>query len=1257
MKFTDAQLAAMNLHGRTLLVSAAAGSGKTFTLTQRIIQSIINDGRDISNLLIVTFTRAAAGELRAKISKAISEAIEKNPDNQHLQSQLLKLGSAHISTIDSFFSEPVKANFEKLGLPAAMRLSDEAELEPLRFEIMREVLNRFFEKCDGLACETVSSLGYSDSFTQLMGMISSARNSSAIVPMLLEIYKKLITAPEGIGQLRKHSERMRRSADLDFFDTLEGSALRDEIVSVLNYTAATFKKCCDEMRDYPTLAEKYIPCFAENETMCISLSVAVASGSYEQARAAFDLYKPSRIPPLRGDDKTAISEYYKDLRGEKLNPGVKDLKKKYLVHSAEEISDFFRDSADKCDLICHILEEFDKDYSAEKLSRAICEFSDMPKFMLRLLQNKDGTPTEYANALSEQFDEVYIDEYQDVNEIQDRIFELIGRSHRFMVGDIKQSIYGFREAEPSIFADYRRRFKEYDKNNDTVPLSDSGSTVFMSNNFRCDENVIRFTNLVCSRIFSVFAESIGYTSNDDLIFTKEKPSEDYLSPRVTINIVENPSTDEEESENDGDGGTEEEPVSQHEEKPDKLYDEAMTVANEIARLVREEKKADNTPVRFGDIAILVRSHSSSKALAAAMSKLNIKYTLSSGGELFDSKEMKLLVDLLSVIDNPRIDVPLSSLLTAEMGSEPILSMEELITVRRAIPSSKSLYDALIDYRDTDEGSTLESKCRDFIAELGTLRRIASTLSADKLLRHICHSKRYSALCSCDAYNYLYDCACKYVRQSWNGLYNFLVYFKRLVEKGESGAEPAKSGGDAVTVMTIHQSKGLEFPVCFLFAMNKQFNLMDSRAPIIFSKDFGLSMKLPPKFNDDTDVIEKIKVRFKENELWRAADVKIKQRQIEEEARIFYVALTRARERLYLSATINKAYDEYIDDLISCADAAYEIKKGKSYLRQTLLSLSDSLREPSDIFDINVFTSGEVTPAEAFGSAMLTQASDSIAVNDSERELMDLMKLKLGESEDEQILASIPAKVAASKVSHTMLDDSIFTPIPTGMLFSESDEDTNEQSADSLYHIRNRIALMRSQSPDFDSLLEINKKPTAAEKGTAVHQFLQFCDYENASTQGLDAEIERLLSKKFITERNAKIIDRRQLKGFFESELFSIIRNAKELHREFKFGLFRPAEDFTEDEKIRSAVAGKKIYVQGSIDLLIETSDGELLLCDYKTDRITPEERKDPDLLYRNMVQKHGAQLKEYSYAIEQIFGKAPSKMFIYSVILGMVVEM
>ena len=1247
MGLTPSQENAATIRDRTLLVSAAAGSGKTYTLTQRIIKAIIEDGQDLSRLLIVTFTRAAAGELKAKISKALGEAIAEHPENIHLQKQLIRLGSAHISTIDSFFFEPVRENFEKLGLPASLRLSDESELAPIRDKILSETLDSFFDKCEPYSKAELSDVGYTTRYTELIGVISAARDSSNILPTFLYMYKKLMTSPSGLEQLKTHSERLIHNASIDFFDTLEGKALKDELESTVRYAWKTFIKCSDDMQSDSFIASTYGADFMENAELCHSLLSSIETGGYDEVKAAFDTYKPSKITSIKADMKTERSEYYKKLRGE-LNKKITDTAKKRLYLTQERLGELFLTYSEMCRVLYDVLSEFDKKYSEEKRRRGVCEFSDMPRFMLTLLLDENGNPTEYAKTLRESFDEVYIDEYQDVNEIQDTIFAIIGGSHRFMVGDIKQSIYGFREAEPSIFADYRRRFPVYNKANDTAPSADGGSTVFMSENFRCDENVISFTNAVCRNIFSAFSDSIGYTPDDDLKFGKKNPHEGYVSPKICLNLVQTTESygeiDEDENENENcDTGSSESSKG--------LGDEAIVTANAIADLIRNEKKSDGSPITAGDIAVLVRSHVYSKPLIKALSALNIKYTLSSKGELFETEDMRLLTNLLSVIDNPRDDMPLCHLLTAESEVyTPEFTLEEVIRIRRFSDKSRSLYDAVIAFSESGDDGELADKCRIFVASLEKMRDAAGRTSADKLVKSLIFSERYASLTTTEAYAYLYDSVCRYVKNTWSSLYSFINYFKDVMERGDAGSEPDTNTSDSVRIMSIHQSKGLEFTVCCLFGFGKQFN-MQNRFPLIFSKDLGPSMKLPPSLPEGD--IESIKIRHEDNPIYKTVDNHNKFKQLEEEARIFYVALTRARERLVISATLKKSFDESLEKLKECADPVYEIKKSRSYINWILLTLSQNGIDES-IYTVNLFDKGNVSLTSRFARA--SKAETHTSATPEQTSLACLLNTSKIMDTQTAILSNIPSKVAASKVSSHMLDDSIFVPIPTGKLFSESDEDIGELEGDTERKIRARIELMRSKKTDFDSLLEINKKPTAAERGTALHAFLQFCDFENVPENGIEQEIERLKKRRFISERTASIINRTQIRGLFESELYSFIRSSAKIRREFKFGMFRPASDFTENEELRNTVKDKKIYVQGSIDLLIEMPDGSVILCDYKTDRPSPEERSDPSAFAKRLQEAHSEQLGQYEYAVEKIFGKKPRKKFIYSLAIGKAIE-
>ena len=1276
MSFTSAQTDAKTASGRALLVSAAAGSGKTYTLTHRIIDKLLADpNATLSRMLIVTFTRSAAGELKAKISKALSEELEKHPDNSRLQKELINLGSAHISTIDSFFSAPVKANFEKLGLPASMRLSDEAELAPIRDEILNDTLEIFFNERSGINEGELNEVGHRNAYTDLLSLISGIRDSSSLLPSLTSFYYKLLSSPNGVDQLKVSAQRLRNSANADFYDSEEGKIIKKQALSLVEYAIIQLKKSLEEIisaserlitlgdelsiQRSTALKTKVYTSFDADLTKCISLSSAL-SHSYSEAREFANLFKFDKYVTLKGDDVSEESEHFKALRKKIVEP-VKLLINSIFSYSDDAIVGHFNDCAEICETLHDILLEFDRRYSAEKLSRGICEFSDMPKFMLRLLQERDGTPTPLAAAMAKDFDEVYIDEYQDVNAIQDRIFELIGGNRRFMVGDIKQSIYGFRDAEPSIFAKYRKQFPKYDINDLSIGIAEGGSSIFMSENFRCDETVINFANEVCSSIFTAFADSIGYDDeNDRLKFAKQdKNSPDYKQPvKVKVNLIQPAPEPEIHTEDDIEDGVEN-TTSQvkADEYEDKYADEATIVANEIARLLRDKRElnSDGSKIKPSDIAILVRGHGLIPSITNALSKLGIRYVSNAKNEILENSDMKTLIDLLTVIDNPRDDIPLCRVLTAGISETPIMELTDVIGIRHACNRSRSLYDALLSYAKDGTNKTLSETCADFVKTLKNFRLLSAKVSADKLLRAISRCDTFARLCDSEAFTYLYVRACKYTKSAWNGLYAFLTYLKRLAEKGESASEPIKAKEDEVTVITMHQSKGLEYKICFLYGLGKEFNMNDLTSPLIFTRDLGLSVKLPAPHETDLDVFGKAQRKREENLLWRAASILTKEQLLEEEARVFYVALTRAKERLYLSATLSKSYNEELEDQYkNCYDITREIKQSKSYARWTLLKLA-KLGKNTDFYDIETFNRGSIPPL----ATKITKEeidSGSYGITETDKEFATILNDPHGESEEEKLLSMIPAKVAASKASKKMLDESIFSTIPEGKLFDDGGKEHDQQSADTGELIKNRMALMRSKQVDFDSLLEENKKPTAAEKGSAAHLILQFCDFDNAIANGIDSEIDRLLEKRFITSRTADIVARKQLSGFFDSELMSMVREAKEVRREFRFGMFRPASDFTKNDRLKDLVRDKKIFVQGSIDLLIETKDGEILLCDYKTDKISAEEKSDREILVKNMRDRHKEQLEEYRFAVNEIFGKNPAKVFIYSIPLGEIIE-
>ncbi len=1251
--FTPAQQQALDISGRNVLVSAAAGSGKTFTLTQRIIKNILEKNADISKILVVTFTRAAASELKSRISSAIMDAIAQNPENTHLQNQMLLLGEADICTIDSFLSRPVRENFEKLGLPVSMRIADDAEIISLSRSVLDEVMASLYEKykvCDDC---NLADINLNTPLTDLLALLTTTvKDSSEIAPFLIKLHGKLITSPRGVELLSDFAKRLKDDATRDFLDTLEGRLICRELDKIIEGGITFYDRSYDFVANDEVLVTQYLPTFEGDKSELISISESKNLG-YEILRQKINAYPSQKIGQVKAAQKTPESIKLHESRNEIISQ-IQDFRKEYLCYDEDEIRAMYLKTAEITEVLYTLLSDFDCKYMQEKKNLGIYEFSDMPRFMITLLQNEDGSPSETAKRIADGYDEIYIDEYQDVNEIQDSIFKLISRNNRFMVGDIKQSIYGFRDAEPTFFSNYRSSYPLYSPKTEGEDIPE-GSTIFMSNNFRSDERVIDFSNTVCAPMFEACGKYISYTSDDDLVFSKKRP-DGYVSPKIDVHIfakgspsdakknilwavVDDISTPESVARDDG------------------FDEEAVFIANQIAELIRHGKKADNTPIKPSDIAILVRKNKSVPSITKALRALNIEYLLASKSELLQSRDMTLLTELVSIIDNPRSDVPLCSVLTCELLLQTMrFSMGELISIRSHSGKDVSLYDAILTYGNDGEGDPLDTllsqKCRRLTKKLASLRALSTKLSAEKFLRVLTADEAFISFTEGDAFTFMYDSACKYTKSYWNGLSGFIRYFTNIIENGSISGEVQRVD-NAINIVTMHSSKGLQYNTCFLYDCGLEFNKKDFQKSLIYDKDLCIGMHIPvrPEGEINTKKLKSI--------IHKATALDMENKGLEEEMRILYVALTRAEERLVISGTVagNSTYKSFFKKY-----NLYGISNIATISQPSLLGWIVGAMHidghNKSTYNVTLHSLLNNTPlCEPFESTNTNTVAQNI--HQKTRDYASLMASPPSLRPEQAILSSIPSKAAASKVSEKMLDESIFSNLPLGVLFSQPDENgqiKENEKADNAQTIKNRIELMRSQAPSFDSLLDVNKKPTAAERGTAMHTFLQYCDYDNIRTNGLENEISRLLENSFISRRTADILDRFQLERFIKSEFFSIITSAKNIRREFKFGMFRSASEFTQNKDIAPLISGKKIFVQGSVDLLIENHDGTIYLCDYKTDRISPEERRDPELLLARMTEAHKHQLDQYSYAIERIFGKKPERTYILSLSLGDAVE-
>ncbi|MBE6633985.1 MAG: hypothetical protein E7620_06555 [Ruminococcaceae bacterium] len=1207
-KWTEAQEYAMNLRDKLILVSAAAGSGKTSVLTERIIRTLTQreNPADLSRMLVVTFTRAATAELKSRIAAALTNALAERPGDPHLSKQLFLLGSAQISTIDAFFQQAVRANFEQIGLPAAFRLADEHEANGIALSAMNDAVHDMYERyAPQKKSEAIGALQAlsENPFARAMNHLMNNRGNGGLDEKLLELERKFHSYSKGIDLLADYAKNFRAAAQSELLESEISKPLLRYLTDAIGDLIEALQPAMHYLAADPDANEKYSGVLHYDLDYCMALRDALASRSYERVRSVALGYTPAKFPGYRNKPLPMLE--YKSVR-DRVKELANDLKNTFFVHSKTEVSAQLLETAQLCEMLHSLFQNYRARVWDEKKQKGVLEFDDVREQFYRLLVTENGAPSPIAEAMSRQYDTIYIDEYQDVDGLQDQIFQLIGGSRRFMVGDIKQSIYGFRGSDPLIFTAYRNAMPQHDQ----PEAEDSEAVcVFMSENFRCNQPVIRFANEICGFLFSACEESVGYRPQDDLVFSKGRSEE--LPPASAVQTVifeELPSRR---------GAMEED-----EDEMPKDCREARWVAAEISRLIREEQLDNGDPIRPSHVAILVRNAKHGEPFAAELEKLGIPVSSPGGEDILHEPIATDTVNLLRAIDNPHRDLPLSEYLLSPLGG---FTLEELSQIRAAAPQNKTLFDAMTAVGENGE-HPLAPKVKRLLTWLEAQRRFASTLPADRYLRLLYSEPLLAPYATTPELLTLYEQARSYQKTAWNGLYGFLEQLDRMIDGKPISAKGFRKAQDTVSIMTIHHSKGLEYPVVFVCACDKRPSDQSVKNHLIFHPKVGCTSKL---FWEDTASNRTTLLR-------EIAKLEVRADEAEEAIRVLYVALTRARERLYVTGTPR-------GNLESAMESAANVKRGSrenilyhcNYLRWILAALQENHRSTADFPCI-------------FRKILLSDVIDGIPIDvsaphEKEEKLprvpsqMERYQSILREKErfayPLDALRGLPTKVAASKLHPDLLD--------TVWMEDEDPEALNRQ-----------IDLMSAATPSFERLLGSRETASAAEIGTATHSFLQYCDLRALPRVGLDAEIARMVEQRFITEETAKLLDRTQLEAFLRSNLTEMVGRAKKIYREQTFNLFIPLSALTEKHKKEEIYQKQSVFVQGSVDLILEMTDGRLVLVDYKTDRITPEEASNEVLLASRMAKKHSDQLSCYAGAVKQLFGKEPDEVYLYSLPLG-----
>ena len=871
---TPEQKAAMAHTGSDLLLSAGAGSGKTATLTDRIVANIVGkkdeNGQelapmDISRMLVVTFTTDAANELKVRIAKKLSEKLKNDPKNNHLCDQFIKVTSADISTIHSFCFKCIRPHLDKFNLDSDVRIGEERELSLLKIEAMNEVIEEFYE------ADTVDP-----DFLLVVDCYSSYTDDAELGSSLLDLYTRELSAcTDRIGVLLK-----KQDTGLDFLETDHGQVLNKYVTRIVNHYLPLIsdlyvEACSDENN------KKYVNNLCELERVYSSLATELRHPTYEGIKRILLGYEPkSAAGGKRGAvptfDKSYVDYVRTGAHGELIN-----LRDEYFYSTNAAIKSTFEQNEKICLAIYKVLSAYEKKYAEKKRKYALCDFDDLEKLTLELLYDENGTPSNIAREISMQYDQVYIDEYQDVNPIQDKIFQAISKNNRFMVGDIKQSIYGFRSAEPQLFSNYRDTFIS----DESKRTADQGRTIFMSDNFRCDPSVIDLTNHVSDYMF---LNSHGFTyvpSGDRLKNAKLK--EGTFKPQNAELCIINSSAIPKDS------------------YLKEIEPQAEFVAQEIKRLLDDGYLPNGKKIKPGHIAILLKKYKGKvDKYIDALNKYGINHEFVQEISFFEKPHILLMLSILNAIDNPSKDVYLAGALHSHIFD---FSLDELVKIRRASPSEYSLFSSLNNYGG-DKG--LREKIDSFLDAISFFQKETRKLNAYEAVSFVMNETGFISSCSKEERQdviKLYNMARSYENGSYKGLYSFLRHIDSISARGTVTETVSHDPENSVKLLSMHKSKGLEYEVCFLCDLEKGYFSSSNKPPILFNRSLGICGYVS---RDDGIVKYNNLVR-------RCIDLATEDEEREEAMRLLYVAMTRARSKLYLTASVAA-----LDDKLNKAKTLY-----------------------------------------------------------------------------------------------------------------------------------------------------------------------------------------------------------------------------------------------------------------------------------------------------------------------------------------------
>ena len=1245
-----------NLGAQTLLVAAAAGSGKTAVLVERIITRLkdMENPLSVQELMVVTFTKAAAAEMSARIGVALAKAMESTDDKAlqaRLERQLNLLPSAHISTLHSFCQWVIRSYFYKLDIPPTARIGNEAEMALLKQEVLENLLKEAYEH------NTYGIFDLSDFF-------SDDKSDAGLQDKVLSLYEFAMSQSNPDGWMRHAVEPYKAAQEQDLRDTLWGRAMWDDQQAEIDRIADRIEQM-EPLLESPVGPKKWDKVYQEQLAALAQLKGVQTWSDMVDVCRNLDTFTKASFTSLgkaleRGEVDGALADEFKSL-GSQNKDSLKGMKNGLFHIDESVLQQQFKDQYPLIHNLVELTIAFHKAYDEAKKEQGIMDFSDLEHLCLALLvepgTEDDPQPSEVALELQDTFKEIMVDEYQDTNGVQETIINLISRvDNRFYVGDVKQAIYSFRMADSSLFMN---KYNTYGLMNDAVERR-----IDLAKNFRSHENILTTTNFIFYQIMTQEAAELDYGEKESLIpgrIVEEAPS-DWVGGTVELHLLDTSDTNRSD-ETDGDSET----AGDEPENNERELDFIIQKIKELHASKKQVQNADGSfrQIQWRDFAVLRRSLAGWGTRAvAAMRQAGIPAVVNERDGYFEAQEIQLLLSLLQIIDNPEQDLPMAAVLHSGLVG---LDANELGALR--LTGDGSLWSVMPLYAEQAQ----DERLLQFIAHIERWRTLSRRHGVADLLWDIYETLDYvnyvgampNGLVRRANVMALYERAKGFESSGFRGLFRFLRFVESLRDSNQdmAVANVVTEADDVVRLMTIHKSKGLEFPVVFLSGVQKKFNTMDFNSPLLVDKNGGIGLK---------GYYPDIRVSYPSMPWLYCKSIKSDAMKAEEQ-RILYVALTRARDKLFLTGYINKeikkekgvgAHIKHAALTQTQALGANLIKAGNSYLHWLLIAFARHLDGGTplrniielegetnfDLLDRQCQVKVEIHDGSLYGDLDYKADVDETTIN-TVRVLGKVNDVALPEEIVQRFAFTYPNLVAAKTTAKISVSE-------LKRRFAERDAeavsatDVSMQqkpviSCDITEDTTGENAILDTSIPTIsgtelaDSVF--GRKPlaiaaadevvTGAQWGTLMHEAMQWLPVKKYTQKSMTDMLDSLQAEGKFSDEERSLLSDRSLYGFFNSDLGQRLIASKRVERELPFSML-----FDGNRVYPDVENGERLFLQGIIDTVF-VEDDQWVLVDYKTDRVKSGDE---------LIRRYKIQMDLYKEALERLTNMPVKASYIYS---------